>query len=273
LAATTCGDDILTHDRALNDLARIEAAAEPLMRSSRFFGPGSTPPETAAALRGGVGERATILRDWRVARAWSLCTTSSKPAGRRSAEGFTWTPRLWQRIRAVFGRRRICPAADQRARSCRTQGGDATLMADVRQRARRRCARRLVAIAIFSAWRTMAHRVLTAPGFRDDRPSASNGATGVLGEGGMGVVSRQTRRPAERRRHQDSARCMADRACSPRPLRRRARTTLRGGSESPVDPARLSRRRATRICPAIPVRHAVVAKSRGVRRCGASITA
>jgi RNA polymerase sigma-70 factor, ECF subfamily len=59
------GKDVLALDRALDDLARIEPR-QALMVESRFFG-GLDISETAELLE--VSE-ATILRDWRAAKAW-----------------------------------------------------------------------------------------------------------------------------------------------------------------------------------------------------------
>ena len=59
------GKDLLALDRALDDLAQIEPR-QAQMVESRFFG-GLDIPETAALLD--VSE-ATILRDWRAAKAW-----------------------------------------------------------------------------------------------------------------------------------------------------------------------------------------------------------
>jgi RNA polymerase sigma factor (TIGR02999 family) len=59
------GKDLLALDRALDELARIEPR-QALMVESRFFG-GLDVVETAALLD--VSE-ATILRDWRAAKAW-----------------------------------------------------------------------------------------------------------------------------------------------------------------------------------------------------------
>jgi len=58
-------EDILALDRALDELAKIEPR-QAQMVESRFFG-GLDVPETAALLE--VSE-ATILRDWRAAKAW-----------------------------------------------------------------------------------------------------------------------------------------------------------------------------------------------------------
>lgn len=65
LPATTTGKELLALDAALEELARIEPR-QALMVESRFFG-GLDIAETAALL--GVSE-ATILRDWRAAKAW-----------------------------------------------------------------------------------------------------------------------------------------------------------------------------------------------------------
>jgi len=60
-----CADDLLALDTALDELARIEPR-QAMMVESRFFG-GLDVAETAELL--GVSE-ATILRDWRAAKAW-----------------------------------------------------------------------------------------------------------------------------------------------------------------------------------------------------------
>jgi RNA polymerase sigma factor (TIGR02999 family) len=64
-AAAWTGEDVLALDRALDELARVEPR-QALMVESRFFG-GLDATETAALLE--VSE-ATILRDWRAAKAW-----------------------------------------------------------------------------------------------------------------------------------------------------------------------------------------------------------
>jgi RNA polymerase sigma factor (TIGR02999 family) len=64
-AAAWSGEDVLALDRALDELARVEPR-QALMVESRFFG-GLDATETAALLE--VSE-ATILRDWRAAKAW-----------------------------------------------------------------------------------------------------------------------------------------------------------------------------------------------------------
>jgi RNA polymerase sigma factor (TIGR02999 family) len=61
----SCGQDLLALDTALEELARIQPR-QALMVESRFFG-GLDIGETAALLE--VSE-ATILRDWRAAKAW-----------------------------------------------------------------------------------------------------------------------------------------------------------------------------------------------------------
>jgi RNA polymerase sigma factor (TIGR02999 family) len=61
----SCGQDLLALDTALEELARIQPR-QALMVESRFFG-GLDITETAALLD--VSE-ATILRDWRAAKAW-----------------------------------------------------------------------------------------------------------------------------------------------------------------------------------------------------------
>jgi RNA polymerase sigma factor (TIGR02999 family) len=62
---TACGDEILALEVALNDLARLQPR-QAQMVESRFFG-GLETDEIASLLQ--VSE-ATILRDWRAARAW-----------------------------------------------------------------------------------------------------------------------------------------------------------------------------------------------------------
>ena len=64
-APTGGADDVLALDSALDQLARIHPR-QATMVESRFFG-GLDVPETAELL--GVSE-ATILRDWRAAKAW-----------------------------------------------------------------------------------------------------------------------------------------------------------------------------------------------------------
>jgi RNA polymerase sigma factor (TIGR02999 family) len=65
LPATTTGRELLALDAALEELAKLEPR-QAMMVESRFFG-GLDIAETAALL--GVSE-ATILRDWRAAKAW-----------------------------------------------------------------------------------------------------------------------------------------------------------------------------------------------------------
>ena len=65
MSAVTTADDVLGLDAALEALAQIEPR-QALMVESRFFG-GLDVAETAQLL--GVSE-ATVLRDWRAARAW-----------------------------------------------------------------------------------------------------------------------------------------------------------------------------------------------------------
>jgi RNA polymerase sigma factor (TIGR02999 family) len=62
---SSCGQDLLALDTALEELARIQPR-QAMMVESRFFG-GLDVTETAALLE--VSE-ATILRDWRAAKAW-----------------------------------------------------------------------------------------------------------------------------------------------------------------------------------------------------------
>ena len=62
--ATTADELLLLHS-ALDDLARVNAR-QALMIESRFFG-GLDVAETAQLLK--VSE-ATVLRDWRAAKAW-----------------------------------------------------------------------------------------------------------------------------------------------------------------------------------------------------------
>ena len=64
-AVTTCGKELLALDAALEELARMEPR-QAMMVECRFFG-GLDSVETASLL--GVSE-ATILRDWRAAKAW-----------------------------------------------------------------------------------------------------------------------------------------------------------------------------------------------------------
>jgi DNA-directed RNA polymerase specialized sigma24 family protein len=59
------GEELLALDGALHDLARLQPR-QALMIESRFFG-GLETGEIASLLQ--VSE-ATILRDWRAARAW-----------------------------------------------------------------------------------------------------------------------------------------------------------------------------------------------------------
>ena len=65
MSTVTTADDVLGLDAALEELAQIEPR-QALMVESRFFG-GLNVAETAQLL--GVSE-ATVLRDWRAARAW-----------------------------------------------------------------------------------------------------------------------------------------------------------------------------------------------------------
>ncbi|HEY3933889.1 MAG TPA: ECF-type sigma factor [Gemmatimonadales bacterium] len=64
-SAAHCADDVIALDVALDTLARIEPR-QAAMVESRFFG-GLDVPATADLL--GISE-ATVLRDWRAARAW-----------------------------------------------------------------------------------------------------------------------------------------------------------------------------------------------------------
>lgn len=64
-AVSLTGEDVLALDKALDELARIQPR-QAQMVESRFFG-GLDATETAALLD--VSE-ATILRDWRAAKAW-----------------------------------------------------------------------------------------------------------------------------------------------------------------------------------------------------------
>ena len=61
----SCGDDLLALDTALEQLEQMNPR-QALMVESRFFG-GLDIPETATLLN--VSE-ATVLRDWRAAKAW-----------------------------------------------------------------------------------------------------------------------------------------------------------------------------------------------------------
>lgn len=64
-ATTSCGQDLLALDTALEELARLQPR-QAMMVESRFFG-GLDVTEIASLLA--VSE-ATILRDWRAAKAW-----------------------------------------------------------------------------------------------------------------------------------------------------------------------------------------------------------
>jgi RNA polymerase sigma factor (TIGR02999 family) len=64
-ASVSCADDLLALDEALDELARLSPRQAAIVES-RFFG-GFDVASTAEAL--GVSE-ATVLRDWRSARAW-----------------------------------------------------------------------------------------------------------------------------------------------------------------------------------------------------------
>jgi RNA polymerase sigma factor (TIGR02999 family) len=63
--AVSSSDEVLALDEALDELARVNQR-QAMMVESRFFG-GLGVPDTAELL--GVSE-ATVLRDWRAARAW-----------------------------------------------------------------------------------------------------------------------------------------------------------------------------------------------------------
>jgi len=63
--APSTGEDLLRLDRALDELARMNPR-QAILVESRFFG-GLDIPETASLLN--VSE-ATVLRDWRAAKAW-----------------------------------------------------------------------------------------------------------------------------------------------------------------------------------------------------------
>jgi RNA polymerase sigma-70 factor, ECF subfamily len=63
--APSCGEDLLRLDRALDELALMNPRQAALVES-RFFG-GLDVPETATLLN--ISE-ATVLRDWRAAKAW-----------------------------------------------------------------------------------------------------------------------------------------------------------------------------------------------------------
>src|SRR5260370_21813769 len=85
------GKDLIALDRALDELARIEPR-QALMVESRFFG-GLDVGETAELLD--VSE-ATILRDWRAAKAWlahELRQASSATSFPRNPEE-GWTPAI-----------------------------------------------------------------------------------------------------------------------------------------------------------------------------------
>jgi RNA polymerase sigma factor (TIGR02999 family) len=63
--SVSSADEVLALDEALDELARVNQR-QAMMVESRFFG-GLGVPDTAELL--GVSE-ATVLRDWRAARAW-----------------------------------------------------------------------------------------------------------------------------------------------------------------------------------------------------------
>ena len=65
MTSVSTADDVLGLDSALESLAKIEPR-QAMMVESRFFG-GLDVAETAALLQ--VSE-ATVLRDWRAAKAW-----------------------------------------------------------------------------------------------------------------------------------------------------------------------------------------------------------
>jgi DNA-directed RNA polymerase specialized sigma24 family protein len=73
--ATSCDGQLLALDAALEELARMNPR-QALMVESRFFG-GLEASEMTSLL--GVSE-ATILRDWRAARAW-LALQLGAPSG------------------------------------------------------------------------------------------------------------------------------------------------------------------------------------------------
>ena len=76
IPAVSCDEELLALDAALDELALMNPR-HALMVESRFFG-GFEVWEIAALL--GVSE-ATILRDWRAARAWLGRQLSTKPVG------------------------------------------------------------------------------------------------------------------------------------------------------------------------------------------------
>ena len=63
--SATCGEELIRLDHALDTLAQMNPR-QAVMVESRFFG-GLDIPETAALLQ--ISE-ATVLRDWRAAKAW-----------------------------------------------------------------------------------------------------------------------------------------------------------------------------------------------------------
>ncbi len=79
--AISTGDELLALDTALEELARINPR-QALMVESRFFG-GLDTVETAEML--GVSE-ATILRDWRAAKAWLAHELRQSPAKHQDSD-------------------------------------------------------------------------------------------------------------------------------------------------------------------------------------------
>ena len=75
LAATEPGVDLLALDEALDALAQVDARKSQVVEL-RFFG-GLTNEETAAVL---VISTDTVLRDWRLARAWLFRRLTGKGA-------------------------------------------------------------------------------------------------------------------------------------------------------------------------------------------------
>ncbi|HZY71904.1 MAG TPA: ECF-type sigma factor [Edaphobacter sp.] len=75
-AAPACARDLIALDTALDALTKI-SPRQALMVEYRFFG-GLETPEIAAQL--GISE-ATVLRDWRAAKAWLAAELRSGPGG------------------------------------------------------------------------------------------------------------------------------------------------------------------------------------------------
>ena len=132
---SACGDDLIALDEALGDLGRIQPR-QAMMVESRFFG-GLDIAETAQLLD--VSE-ATILRDWRAAKAWLAHEVRADARhGRRNRSPKTWTPHAGIGCNGSFTSRG--PAARRAATpSCAPRCvDDPSLLTDVLAHARRGC--------------------------------------------------------------------------------------------------------------------------------------